>query len=118
MQLTTKLNISDCHQLDSNRLTIGHNTKKWVKEEEDEETIIIIVINYISLQSDVGHYKLTVVQYIDIGQLGECSTFLVDSWENAVHCLWTIGRMQYIANGQLGECSALLVDSWENAVHC
>ena len=52
VQLTTKLNISDCHQLDSNRLAIGHNTKKWVKEEEDEETIITIIINYISLQSD------------------------------------------------------------------
>ena len=57
MQLTIKLNISDCHQLDSNRLMIGHNSKKWVRvKEEDEETIIIIIINYISLQSDVGHY--------------------------------------------------------------
>ena len=57
VQLVTKLNISDCHQLDSNRLTIGHNTKKWVEEErKEEETISIVIINYLSTKW-LGHYN-------------------------------------------------------------
>ena len=55
VQLTTKLNISDCYQLDSNRLAIGQYIKgRWKKMKKKKQSLLSSSI--ISLQSDVGHY--------------------------------------------------------------